>query len=77
VEEVETSGGGNGPWGALLAPLCRQEHDARLLAFEVSRPWMEYTPQGRYCELYLDGTYYGVFILTEVRFQGQAPHQPR
>ena len=56
---------------ALLAPYADKSMMRDLLAFEVSRPWMEYTPQGRYCELYLGGTYYGVFILTEVVSKGK------
>ena len=56
---------------ALLAPYADKSMMRDLLAFEVSRPWMEYTPQGRYCELFLDGTYYGVFILTEVVSKGK------
>ena len=55
---------------ALLAPYADKSMMRDLLAFEVSRPWMEYTPQGRYCELYLDGIYYGVYILTEVVSKG-------
>ena len=56
---------------ALLAPYADKSMMRDLLAFEVSRPWMEYTPQGRFCELYLDGIYYGVFILTEVVSKGK------
>lgn len=56
---------------ALLAPYADKSMIRDLLAFEVSRPWMEYTPQGRYCELFLDGTYYGVYILTEVVSKGK------
>ncbi len=56
---------------ALLAPYADKSMMRDLLAFEVSRPWMEYTPQGRYCELFLDGTYYGVYILTEVVSKGK------
>ena len=56
---------------ALLAPYADKSMMRDLLAFEVSRPWMEYTPQGRYCELFLDGIYYGVFILTEVVSKGK------
>ena len=56
---------------ALLAPYADKSMLRDLLAFEVSRPWMEYTPQGRYCELFLDGTYYGVYILTEVVSNGK------
>ena len=56
---------------ALLAPYADKSMMRDLLAFEVSRPWMEYTPQGRFCELYLDGIYYGVYILTEVVSKGK------
>ena len=56
---------------ALLAPYADKSLMRDLLAFEVSRPWMEYTPQGRFCELYLDGIYYGVFVLTEVVSKGK------
>ena len=56
---------------ALLAPYADKSMMRDLLAFEVSRPWMEYTPQGRFCELFLDGTYYGVYVLTEVVSKGK------
>lgn len=56
---------------ALLAPYSDKSMMRDLLAFDISRPWMEYTPQGRYCELFLDGTYYGVYILTEVVSKGK------
>ena len=56
---------------ALLAPYADKSMMRDLLAFAVSRPWMEYTPQGRYCELFLDGIYYGVYILCEVVSDGK------
>lgn len=56
---------------ALLAPYSDKSMMRDLLAFEISQPWMDYTPQGRFCELFLDGTYYGVFILTEVVSKGK------
>jgi len=56
---------------ALLAPYNDKSMMRDLLAFEVSRPWMEYTPKGKYCELFLDGIYYGVFIMTEVVSNGK------
>lgn len=62
--------GSDNNW-ALLAPYSDKSMIRDLLSFEVARPWMEYTPQGRLCELYLDGTYYGVFILTELVTQGK------
>ena len=56
---------------ALLAPYSDRSMIRDLLAFELARPWMEYTPQGRLCEVYLDGTYYGVYILCEVVSKGK------
>ena len=56
---------------ALIAPYADKSMLRDLLAYEISRPWMDYTPQGRFCELYLDGTYYGVYILCEVVSKGK------
>ncbi len=56
---------------ALLAPYSDQTMARDLLARELAHPWMEYVPQGRHCELYLDGIYYGVYILTEVVSKGK------
>ena len=56
---------------ALLAPYSDKSMMRDVLAFEVSRPWMEYVPRGRYCEMFLDGIYYGVFVLTEVVSSGK------
>ena len=70
-QKVNILGMGKDNNWALLAPYADKSMMRDLLAFEVSRPWMEYTPQGRYCELFLDGTYYGVFVLTEVVSKGK------
>ena len=56
---------------ALLAPYSDKSMMRDLLAFEISRPWMEFVPEGRYCEVFLDGTYYGVYILSEVVSRGK------
>ena len=56
---------------ALLAPYADKSMIRDLLAFELARPWMEYTPQGRLCEVYLDGIYYGVYVLCEVVSKGK------
>lgn len=49
----------------LLAPYddCSMLRDA--LMFQLARPWFEYTPRYHYCELILDGIYYGIYILGE------------
>ena len=70
-QKVNILGMGKDNNWALLAPYADKSMMRDLLAFEISRPWMEYTPQGRYCELFLDGIYYGVFVLTEVVSKGK------
>ena len=56
---------------ALLAPYNDKSMMRDILAFEISRPWMEYTPQGRFCEVIFNDVYYGVFLLTEVVSKGE------
>lgn len=56
---------------ALQAPYSDKSMMRDLLAFALSRPWMDYTPQGKFCELVLDGTYYGVYYLSEVVSKGK------
>lgn len=50
---------------ALLAPFSDKSMMRDVLTFELSRPYMDFTPHARYCELILDGTYYGIYILIE------------
>ena len=70
-KKVNILGMGKDNYWALLAPYADKSMMRDVLAFEVARPWMEYTPQGRFCELFLDGTYYGVYVLTEVVSKGK------
>ena len=55
----------------LLAPY----HDRSLirdpLVYQLSRPYFEFTPQCKLCEVILDGTYYGVYILCEKASKGE------
>ena len=70
-QKVKILGMGKDDNWALLAPYSDKSMMRDMLAFELSRPWMEYTPHGRYCEVFLDGTYYGVYILCEVVSKGK------
>ncbi len=36
-----------------------------VLMFQLERPYFEYTPRCCYCEVVLDGIYYGVYVLAE------------
>lgn len=70
-KKVKILGMGKDDNWALLAPYSDKSMMRNLLAFELARPWMEYTPRGRYCEVFLDGTYYGVYILCELVTKGK------
>ena len=56
---------------AMLAPYSDKSMMRDVLAFELSRQWMGWTPRARFCELILDGTYYGVYVMTEVVSKGK------
>ncbi len=56
---------------AMLAPWADRSMIRDVLAFELARPWMDFVPETRFCEVLLDGTYYGVYILTERVSQGK------
>lgn len=70
-ERVDILGMGKDNEWALLAPYSDRSLMRDVLAFEISKPWMEYTPEGRFCEMFLDGTYYGIYVLTEVVSKGK------
>ena len=70
-KKVEILGMGKDNNWALLAPFSDKSMIRDMLAFELSRQWMEFVPQGRFCEVVLDGTYYGVYVLCEVVSKGK------
>lgn len=70
-QKVSLLGMGKDNNWALLAPYADKSLIRDLLTFELARPWMEYVPQGRHCEVFLDGIYYGVYILAEVVSKGK------
>lgn len=55
----------------LLAPY----HDRSLirdpLVYQLSRPYFEFTPKCKFCEIIVDGIYYGVYILCEKPSKGK------
>ena len=69
--KVKILGMGRDDNWALLAPYSDKSMMRDMLTYELMRPWMEFTPRGRYCEVFLDGTYYGVYILSEVVSKGR------
>lgn len=49
----------------LMAPHGDRSLLRDVLVFQLARPYFDYTPRCRYCELVLDGIYYGIYVLTE------------
>lgn len=64
-EKVKLLGMGKDNDWAFLAPFSDKSMIRDVLTFELGRPYFGYTPHSRFVELVLDGTYYGIYILTE------------
>lgn len=69
--KVKLLGMGKDDNWALLAPYADKSMIRDQLTRALARPWMGFVPQGRYCEVFVDGTYYGVYVLSEVVSQGK------
>ena len=54
-----------------LAPYSDKSMIRDILAFEISRPWMDFSPRGRFCEMIYNDMYYGVYLLTEAVSKGK------
>lgn len=70
-DKVKILGMGKDNDWALLAPFSDKSMMRDVLTFELARPYFRFVPHARYCELILDGTYYGIFILTERPTKGK------
>ncbi|MBR6285054.1 MAG: CotH kinase family protein [Muribaculaceae bacterium] len=70
-QKVRILGMGKDNNWALIAPFADKSMMRDALAFELARPWMDFAPNTRFCEMLLDGTYYGVFVMTEVVSKGK------
>ncbi len=64
-KKVSILGMGKDNKWAFIAPWCDEVMFRDILSFDLARPWMDYVPSGRMCELFLDGYYYGVYALCE------------
>ena len=70
-EKVELMGmAADNDW-AMLAPFSDKSMMRDVLTFELARPYLGFVPQARYCELILDGIYYGIYILVERPTKGK------
>ena len=70
-KKVKILGMGKDNKWALLAPYSDRSMIHDMLGYNLARPWMEYAPHGRHCELFLDGIYYGVYVLVEMVSKGK------
>lgn len=48
-----------------IAPWCDETMFRDVLTFELGRGWFDWVPDARLCEVIMDGTYYGVYVLCE------------
>jgi hypothetical protein len=48
----------------LLAPYNDRSLIRDMLIFDLMRPYLDYTPDGKFCELILNGVYQGIYIMT-------------
>ena len=70
-EKVELLGMGKDNDWVMLAPFHDRSLIRDVLMFTLARPYFEYTPSMRYCEVILDGIYYGIYILGEKAGKGK------
>lgn len=63
-DKVKLLGMGKDNDWVLLAPFSDKSMMRDVMTFDLARKYMDWTPECRYCEVILDGTYYGVYILT-------------
>ena len=55
----------------MLAPYHDRSLMRDVLMFEMARPYFEFTPKARHCELVLDGVYRGVYVICEKAGKGK------
>ena len=70
-DKVSILGMGKDNDWVLLAPYQDKTLMRDVLTYELARPLMRFTPHARFCEVVLDGTYYGVFAIMERNTKGK------
>ncbi len=60
-QKVSILGMGKDNKWMFIAPWADKVMFRDILSFELARPWMDYVPTVKLCEVYLDGIYYGVY----------------
>lgn len=56
---------------ALLANYSDRSMIRNIVSYELARPFVEFSPTGKYCEVFVDGIYYGLFTLMEKVTKGK------
>ena len=64
-KKVEILGMGKDNKWCFIAPWGDKVMFRDVLTFDLARPWMDYVPTMKMCEVILDGTYYGVYAFGE------------
>ena len=55
----------------MLAPYNDRSMIRDVMMFQLARPYFDYVPRAKHCEMVLDGIYYGVFVMCEKPSQGK------
>lgn len=56
---------------ALLANHSDRSMMRNLISYELARPFVKFSPTGKYCEVFVDGMYYGIYALMEKVTKGK------
>ena len=70
-QKVSLLGMGKDNNWALLANHSDRSMMRNLLSYGLARPFVEFSPKGKYCEVFVDGIYYGVYTLIEKVTKGK------
>ncbi|MCH4147923.1 MAG: CotH kinase family protein [Prevotella sp.] len=65
VQKVSLLGMTTSSEWALLAPFSDRSLIRNVLSFNLARQFMPKIPQAKFCEVVVDGVYYGIYLLTE------------
>ncbi|MBQ8046532.1 MAG: CotH kinase family protein [Prevotella sp.] len=70
-QKVKILGMGKDNKWIFIAPWSDKTMFRDILSFELARPWMDYVPTVKLCEVILDGYYYGVYGIGERASKGK------
>jgi len=70
-EKVEIMGMPKDNKWVMLAPYNDRSQIRDALMFQLARPFFDYVPRVRHCEVILDGYYYGIYVMAEKPDKGK------